>query len=353
MTTHNASVTARTVVESTLVPHTAFNLAMERIQQALEYGQHSPEPTGIALVGESRTGKTRVLEEANQLEKGTRTREGKVVPILMLRTPARPTVKALASQALRTMGDPRWEKGSETSMTARLHGLFGECETLMLMVDEFQHFFDKGRKRVFFEVSDWLKFVMDETRVTVVVSGLESCLPVLLQNEQLNGRFLGPIHLCRFHWLKDGDRAEFLGILAAFHEAMSTHFDIPELHGTEMAFRIWCASGGLIGYVAKLLRQTVWDVCEAGKCSITLEDLKRAHARTTWTEFNRKVATAPFDRTFSVDPNQETIDRALSIGVREEPDEHDGNSGGRVTRHNPSRRQSNPTVAQILSRSGP
>ena len=335
---------ARTVVESTLIPHTAFQIAMQRIKQALAYSLQSPEPVGIALVGEARTGKSRALEEADALLTRTRTSEGAVVPILRMRTPARPTVKGVASLLLKAMGDPKWEKGSETSMTVRLIDLIAQCQTQMLMLDEFQHFFDKGTHKIFHEVADWLKILMDETRVAVVVSGLEGCLPVLLQNEQLSGRFLAPIFMRRFHWLEPDGMAEFLGILEAFHIAMSEHFDMPELHRTEMAFRLWCASGGLIGHLAKLLRQAVWDTCDAGKRSITLEGFRAAHAFAAWSEFGDAVTVSPFDRSFSVEPTQEKIAQALTIGTCEVEVEA-------PTRGRP-KKGTGPTLNQVLTGSG-
>lgn len=319
MTKMNNSNEILRLVESTLIPHTAFQSALARITQALAHAPGSSEPTGIALVGEARTGKTRVLEEADMLLTRSRTSEGAFVPILRMRTPSHPTVKGVASLLLRMLGDPKWERGTEVGMSVRLIDMMGACRTQMLMVDEFQHFFDKGTHKIFHEVADWLKNLMDETKVVVVVSGLEECLPVLRGNEQLTGRFNKPIFMRRFLWDDVNSMAEFLGILQAFHEALYDHLEMPNLASPEMAFRCWYATGGLIGLLAKILRQAVWNAVDARVRTIDLEGLRAAHELAAWDELGERPGPSPFARSFSVEPSAEKIAQALRLGRREEP----------------------------------
>jgi len=79
------------------------------------------------------------------------------------------------------------------------------------MIDEFQHFQDKGSRRIMHHVADWLKILVDDSKVALVVAGLSSCGAVISQNEQLAGRFLSPILMPRFDWKIDNHREEFVG----------------------------------------------------------------------------------------------------------------------------------------------
>jgi hypothetical protein len=54
---------AKTIVEDTLIEHRAFAKAVKRLRQAFNYAHISPEPIGLALLGESRSGKSRAIEE--------------------------------------------------------------------------------------------------------------------------------------------------------------------------------------------------------------------------------------------------------------------------------------------------
>lgn len=110
----------RNIVETTLVPHTAFEEARSRIEQCFIYAEKTSEPICIALVGESRTGKSRVLEECYINHPRIRTPTGLDVPILLVKTPSKPTVKGLAELMLQKMGDPKFSVGTENTKTIRL-----------------------------------------------------------------------------------------------------------------------------------------------------------------------------------------------------------------------------------------
>lgn len=307
----------RRVVENTLVPHTAFAKATNSLAQCFEYALDSAEPVCLAILGESRTGKSRALEEHFVLHPKNRTPDGLVVPILRVKTPSKPTVKSLVELMLTAIGDPLppKTKESENQKTNRLHQLMRATSTRMLMVDEFQHFVDKGNRKVLHHTADWLKVFADEAKVALVISGIPSCRAVLDQNEQLAGRFMAPIIMPRFDWQNDDHREEFIAILSAFHEAMACNFDLPQLDSDEMAFRLYCASGGLMGYLVKILRQAVWDTLDADARSITIETFAASFETSVWAT-NSIIGFRPFDRGFTIKPDEKLMAAVRQIGVK-------------------------------------
>lgn len=307
---------ARRLVDSILVPHSAFEEGLRRMQQCFAYAQAGAhEPVCIALIGESRTGKSRCAEVFMRRHPAVRVDDGLRVPILNIVAPSRPTVKALAELILRALGAPDWDKGTENAKTARLTKLMRECEVLGLVLDEFHHFYDKGSHKVQHHVADWLKNLVGETKVTLLVSGLPSLQSVIDQNEQLAGRFVSPIHMPRFDWLKDDHRSEWVAILGAFTDGLGSMFDVPELDGDDLALRLYCATGGLMGYLAKMLRQAVWDAVDSGTKVITLSDLTLAHQKSIWSKECLSHLPNPFDRTRLVYPTQEVIAQTKLIGT--------------------------------------
>lgn len=328
----------RDIIESTLIPHTAFEHATQRLEQCFECAPGAREPICIAVIGESRTGKSRLIEEFEVDHPMTRTPEGLTLPVLRVKTPSTPTIKGLAEVLLDAIQDPRASAGTAFQKTKRLKTLMGEVGTVILMIDEFHHFYDRMSHKVLHPVTDWLKIMVDDTKVALVVAGLPSCRAVLMQNEQLAGRFLTPIAMPRFDWRDRDQREEFVAILAAFHESLTRFFDVPALDTPEMAFRCYCASGGLIGYLSKFLRQAVWNAVDARTKQINLGALMRAHAEAVWRSDGPDGSPSPFSRDFEIEPNEALLEKARALGARAVP-------LAPPRRH--SRRQRN--LAEILS----
>ena len=308
------------LIDNTLVPHTAFRAASLKLEQCYSSAEGSSEPISVAIVGESRTGKTRVLEEFAVKHPSERGREGLHVPILRAKVPAKPTVKGLVEVLLRGLKDPRADKGTEQARTARLMELFVAAETRVVMIDEFQHFYDKGMHRVIHYVADWLKNLVDDAGIVLVVAGLPTCMSVITQNEQLAGRFLAPIRMPRFNWEDDEEREEFIAILDAFNETISEHFDIVNLAAPEMAFRVYCGTGGLMGYLTKILRTAVWNAVDLKRKKITLKDLAEAHTQSVWNAKGFSSVPAPFSTQFSTEPTPELLSKVSAIGVPVQPE---------------------------------
>lgn len=335
-----ATIDPYTLVEASLIEHPAFERALKRLRQCFHAKQRSQEPICVAIVGESRTGKSRALEEFAREHPSVRDAKGLSVPIVQISVPSLPTVKSLAELLLEQLGDPMAEKGTETQKTRRVRKLLKEAKTIVLVLDEFQHFYDKTTRRVQHIVADWLKVLVDKAQIALVVAGLPSCWFVVRQNEQLKGRFVAPIQLLRFDWTKQDERTAFINLLVGFQEALP-EFEMPSLASDEMAFRFYCASGGLIGYVAKILRQAIWNALDAGKTFISLEDLALAFQEVDVSDGGQGASPAnPFERGFCAMPTDALLAAAREIGLPKLDPE--APQRGR-------RRPKEPTIGEVLS----
>lgn len=328
------------LVDRTLIPHTQFERAIARIEQCLRVMQRCADPIGLAIVGESRTGKSRTLEHFESRHPAIRTADGRKVLFLRVKVPSKPTVKGLAELLLYHLGDPAFDKGTEIAKTLRLVILLERAGTVILALDEFQHFYDKTTRKVQHHVADWLKVLVDDAKLGLIVTGLPRCLSVIEQNEQLAGRFMTPIYLPRFDWMNEDDREEFSGILIGMGESLSA-FKWPQLDSPEIAFRFYCATGGLIGYLTKLLKQATWNALDADNRSIGLPELSAAHHEALIkNDPALQPGFDPFQRDFSCEMTEEIIHRVRAIGtVQQEP----------PTPRKPSSRTRKPKASEVLS----
>lgn len=290
-------------IEQMLVPHTAFRNGLESLEQSFRNASIIRDPIGYFLCGESRSGKSRLAEEFLEAHPEKRTERGLEFPVLYVTVPSKPTVKGLAAEILRMLKDPMPDKGTEQNMTSRLLKLLKECQVRVLILDEAQHFVDKSSNySLIHHVSDWLKLLLSESKVVTVIAGLQYAQMILSQNEQLRGRFANNINLPRFNWENESSRSEFLGLLAGFNELMAQDFTLPNLGSNNVALRFYLASGGLTGYVFNILRKSVWNVVDADRFIITLEDLDLAYRQTVSEEDQHPIS--PFCRDFDLNNGQ-------------------------------------------------
>lgn len=268
-------------IENLLIPHQPFQYGIERLEWALAEGGIAAEPVCVPVIGESRTGKSRLLEHIAGQFPVKRSNDGLHIPILCARVPATPTVKGMAEILLRRIGDPLFHRGTEQEKSARLERLLQECSTQMIGLDEFNHFVDKSTARVQLAVSDWLKTLADNTGVSLALFGLPYSQAVIDQNEQLQGRCTRAVVLPRFDWSNNLSQQEFLKILRCLDRYLKG-WSLPDVKRKTMAFRLYCASGGLIGYVIRILRFAMDEAHNRGDTHVHMDDLARGYSNAIW-----------------------------------------------------------------------
>ncbi len=306
----------RKIIENSIIQHPAFSEGRSRLQQCFAHTLDTPEPICIVVLGESRTGKSRLIEEVRANHQIVREEEGNIVPSLYIRLTSKPTVKAMVTQLLFSMGDPHYDRGTEVVKTLRLLTLVRNCKTKALFIDEFQHFFDH-RKNQINDATDWAKNFVEEAGVALIIAGLPICTEIINKNSQLQGRFLNSIFLPRFSWSNKDSQEDFLSILGAFGEVLGDYFDIPDMENEQTGFRFFVASGGLIGYLAKILRQVVWDCESNNRKMITMEDFSIAYKKSVLDTVLAKNGIFPFGKD-PISPNKMTLDIVSKIGVDSE-----------------------------------
>lgn len=311
---NNRADELRQYIEDMLVSHTTFSQIKMVLTQRYHAAATLRDSVGLFITGESRTGKSRLLEEFAIEYPATRMPNGKIVPVVRAEVPAKPTVKGLSSEILAAFGDPSAEKGSVQDKTRRLINFIKECQTRILIIDEVQHFVDKTNKdSILHHLTDWLKELLNKTNIVIVIAGLPDAEALFARNEQLRGRFNRTMQLPRFNWHDENSRAEFIGLIDGFAELLSDKFKIPELGSDDVAYRFYLATGGLTGYVFNIMRQAAWNVIDEGRMEILIEDIDLAYQLVV-NEMDQ-LKTSPFSRSFDL-KDVSAYKHAANIGKR-------------------------------------
>ena len=209
-------------------------------------------PVCLAIIGESRCGKSAVLNEFIERHPRSRLATGALVPVLKVIADQAPTVKNITEAMLIELGDPIVKRSTSARLTDSLIMLLQATQTKVIVIDEFQHFQEKRSSKILHEVADFLKNVVERTNISMVVAGLPNCLAVVRSNPQLANRFSAPVTMPRFDWNDEAQRLQFMWIMSSFEATIGTHFTLPSLADTEMAYRFHHASGGAIAAVIRL-----------------------------------------------------------------------------------------------------
>jgi hypothetical protein len=262
-------------VESFLIPHSNFQEAIRRLEQLYMTSATRHETVLVPLVGESGTGKTRVQKHLLKKYEGERANEGLQTPLIRISMPRKPHIGALYDVILKALGDPIPNKGTISKKAERIQCLIEGCGVRMIIIDEFQHLLKGKDKEKVSVISDTLKILGDTNSLTLVICGLPQTVE-LLNYPEFARRSVAPIWMRRFDWESDEDQDEFASILSAFHKELSIHFDLPKFDGDQILFRWYCATGGLITYVSRILNEAVNTAIMHKRDSITLADLHQS-----------------------------------------------------------------------------
>ncbi|RQO37221.1 hypothetical protein DBR37_03260 [Herminiimonas sp. KBW02] len=241
-------------VENILIPHSGFTKVMSRLRKAIEFSQQGAEPRHTLLVGESGTGKTWLAQHFASLYPPRLNPDDVIgpIPVLIVETPAIPSLKGLAEAMLMALGDPLFFKGTAAEKRNRALDLLRRRNVEFLVLDEFQHFLDHGKFDSLIAVSDWLKRFIDDASVPCLLMGLPRCEGILQVNEQLRRRFSSRLKLSAFSLdTMEGER-EFRALVHQIDKSLPTS-ELSKLADVDMARRLYFASNGLIGYLRPLI----------------------------------------------------------------------------------------------------
>lgn len=227
------------------------------------------DPECMTLFGHERVGKTYIVEELyyskfqpynvkddiiTKYSKQIMFAEITCCPVLYLKMPCPATIGGLVGKFLDALNYPlRNQRMKIYDQTSMLYTLLKYCRVELIILDEVQHLVDRDKKKLLIESSDWLKNLIDETKIpTVLVGTFEA--EKIFNNRQLNGRFLLRHELYPF----DNSAlkiAEFRKILQITDDNLPLKYE-SNLSKSETWERLFLASNGHIPYLMKLIKQS-------------------------------------------------------------------------------------------------
>jgi len=189
---------------------------LARLERMYEYQCSNDEADHLMVVGESGVGKSTLLEKYVTKHPPIQHDEFTEVPVLYVPLGPSPTPRILASTILQRLGDPKWNMGREIELTARLVFLIKQCRVRVVIIDEANHLVDRGGEKTLHTAADWLKRLVDATRVSYVIAGIPRVRRLLATNDQLRDRFREVVEIDRFSVATQFTEREFRSVLKVY-----------------------------------------------------------------------------------------------------------------------------------------
>lgn len=318
-----------------IVLHPRFRDAVGLLERCHQTYAQPGEPACGAILGASGVGKTSVVEHYFKLHPIQETDTGTKRPVLKvtLQPDARP--KGIAADILLALGDPAWSSGTVQTLTNRATKLLARCGVELIVFDEFHHLFDMERARVMTKAAQWLKVLIVNTRIPVVVCGMPEAEHVL-RAEHTERRFKERLALRCFTWRTPAGRAEFCGMLKKLDGALPLA-ESSGLAEIESAGRFFLACRGIPDYLMALVRGGLAEALGRKSERIELADLARV--------FERRLA---HQRVLAEQANPFVGSLDASTLERIQAADEIRSSGAGLTPRAARRRENSPSAAQIL-----
>lgn len=225
--------------------------ALKRIELLHQRSRASGYAGGLLLTGYTGSGKSTVKKEYAAKFPSRDTADRTHIPVLCVDTPTAPTAKSLAEAILIALGDPMSYRGTAEQKTQRIYHLFKLCKVELLIIDEFQQFLEYGRSHEVCRVTDWLKNLLNNANVPVVLMGLPYSDQVLKLNVQLARRFSSRHSLRPFDISTPEGAQQFRGLLNAIEKKLP--LPSVSLSHPDIARRFYYATNGLIDFIGKIV----------------------------------------------------------------------------------------------------
>lgn len=321
--TTNVMLQYKSLVASIRIDHVSYTAILDRLIEAIDEVGFAPVPTCLHLIGETRTGKSSVVKDfLDRYRVSTKNAENQQ-SVVVATAPPKATVKSLLEQLLKGLGDPHWSRGTESNMADRLHTMLRSVSCRMIVIDEFQHLCDKGQQKRLALTSDFLKALVEENAWGLVAVGLPSSASVINANAQLAGRFDATLKMPLFDWRDPALKKQFKAILISFGKQLAP-FELPDFKNDENALRMYLATSGRLGLVAKLIDRAVQNAIRKSTYKIRHEDLEVAFQGAIWYAQRFPIADGPFGADLALYPSMEVIGQVLDIATE---DLYEDNSG--------------------------
>ncbi|MCW3491344.1 TniB family NTP-binding protein [Dethiobacter alkaliphilus] len=266
----NLSVSQRyKYIKDLVITHPKMDEILNAVSECHRNSLSGIEPECMSIFGPTRVGKSTIAKQYLNRNRSYNTNRNigtgpnevlmpasvTCIPVLYTVVECPAAIGGVVSSMLEGLGHPMSSmRMSIHDKTAQLKILIQNCGVELIILDEVQHFVDREKKKLLLESSDWLKTLIINLNIPIILMGtLEA--EKIFTNQQLNGRFLNRYNLLPFNYDNETERTDFRMLLQIIDDNLPL-LEESSLGDTEMYKPIYLATGGRIALVMELIKRS-------------------------------------------------------------------------------------------------
>lgn len=264
-------------------------------------------PIGCFILAEGGMGKTTICKAIMSKYKiSYQEIEGaiqQIIPAFYIEVPSPVTVKSLAAHMLAQFNDPTPTIGDTLQLTNRLCQCIENCQTKLVILDEFHHLVDltKTSKRLNQNVASWIKNLVNRTGITFCLVGLPEFESIIKDDTQLARRF--PLSFkfknLQYSPTQNGTVQKFLN---QYQKNIISNtpitFETP-LNDKLLSLQVFSATNGNIAFINLLIKQAIFIALNDNRSMMKVQDFAEVWetgitnyvTRTNQNPFNMNINT--------------------------------------------------------------
>lgn len=234
-------------IKNLYILHPYLGSLIRDINDCREDSKLCNEPDCMLITGDTGVGKTSLIRYYEKKYPAYEKTDGTYAPVLYARLPPKATPAKVAAKLLRELHDPAaYRSTDEEELTAGLITLLRNMKVELIILDEFQHLIQKSSNNVLHETADWLKNVICESGVPIILFGMPWSSRILSCNRQLERRFSLERKIEHFYLSNKKNRELFRAFLKQVDAALPFE-KRSGLDDEKMVLRLFSASNGNVG----------------------------------------------------------------------------------------------------------
>jgi hypothetical protein len=255
------------------VNHTLFKEALTGIGRTIQIGNHLREPTGMSVIAPAGAGKSLLIECVKKNVCNWKFLDPSGMLVVSLKE--MPTVAQIQEDLLTNFNyviPPKVNLRTNATFFNLLVAAIAQHCIWLIALDEFQHVFLAKKNGVHAAVIDWLKRLMTQTRVPILLCGTEALRKIESADPQLSTRIPAVFNLTAF-----SDDAEWKGLLNAFAKA-SKEIDLCPL-ADKYSTPLFDATEGIFRTLKNLIVEAAMIAIDEGHSAVDKQHLHDAFQR--------------------------------------------------------------------------